>query len=388
MTWPGWQIVVSATSALTHRQRAALETDLIECLSAFAAQESPNGASWSPNKWPFFDLVAALDEEFGWHENDRLLYAVLDEQVAQDFIVLLQWARNLASVDTAARADVQGPGPAPIALQDLQHFYDGGRDRQGLDAYWLMVHDPSLWRAHDAATYLFFPGWSLRDGRYGGALLGLLGWIALFLAFAPWRSAVVANALPWPQAKDGLGAFAAMLPMVVALWYLIGSGPPHSPHRKTHLVGPLWDSLAFCAFPLWALARRLYGRAAVGLMAWIAIAYQLHTFVHDLGFLAAIMLVGMFHIAAGEYGQRWVLYKLQRTVAAADRHRIFDPKQRANFLRRRGTRSIRLWTAHSRPQTRRGRTPSPTGLPRWWKWALLVGVMSSILRAIEALWFR
>lgn len=379
----GWQTVVRATSELSQRQRAALEPYLIESLIAFAAQESPNCAAWPPNKWSFFALVAAWDEEFGWHENDRLLYGVLDEQAAQDFIVLLQWARNLASVDTGARADVQSRGPAPIALRDLHHFYDGGRDRQGLDAYWLMVNDPSLWRACDAATYLFFPGWSLQDGRYGRAGLGLLGWVALILAFAPWRSAAVTNAIP-ALPKDGLGVLASILTMVVALWYLIGSTPPQSPHRKTHLVGPLWDNLAFLAFPVWALARRLYVRAAVGLIAWFAIAYQLHTFEQDLGLLAAIMLVAMLHLTASEYGQRWVVYKLQRTVAAADGHRIFDAKERANFLRRHGTRSLRPKTDH--PRQVRTISRSRDGLPWWWTWLIAFAVIAAMLRAIAAFW--
>jgi hypothetical protein len=386
----GWQTVVRATSELTPRQRAALEVPLIESLSLFAAQDSPNCAAWPPDKWPFFTLVAALDEEFGWRENDRLLHGVLDEQEVRDFITLLQWARNLASVGTGARTDVDSRGgPAPIALRDLQQFYDGGRDRQGLDAYWLMVNDPSLWRAHDAATYLFFPGWSLQDGRYGRALLGLSGWIALILAFAPWRSAAVTNALPPALPKGGLGVIAAIPPMVVALWYLIDSTPPRSPHRKAHVVGPLWDSLAFFAFPLWALVRRLYGRAAVGVIAWIAIVYQVRTFEHDLGLLAAIMLVGMFHLTAGEYGQRWVVYKLQRSVAAADRHGIFDAKQRSDFLRRHGTRNLRLSRERSRPETARDRrTRSQDGQPWWWKWLLAFAVISAIFRAIDAFWFR
>lgn len=385
----GWQSVVSVTSKLTHRQRAAVESDLIQSLSVFAAQESRNRASWPPNKWPFFALVAALDEEFGWRESNRLLYGVLDEQAAHDFIGLLQWSRNLSSVARGARADLRSKGPALIALSDIRHFYDGGRDQRGLDAYWLMVNDPTLWRDHDAATDLFFPAWSLQEGRYRSALLGLLGWAGLILAFAPWRS--VSDALPFVPSlpKEIPGAVVALLVMGMALWCLIGSAPPHSPTRRTNIVGPLWDSLAFFGFPLWALARRLYVRAAIGLMAWSAIASHLYAFRHDLGVVAAVTLVGLLHIAAGEYGQRWVVYKLQRTVAAADRHRIFDPHQRADFLRRHGTRSLALWTGHSRPVTRQSTASRFSGRhPWWWKWLMALAAITAILRVVEVLWFR
>lgn len=387
----GWQSIVRATSELTHGQRAALEAYLVEGLSAFAARQKRNCAAWPPSTWAFFDLVATLDEEFGWRENDRLLHEVLDEQAAQDFTVLLQWARHLASAGTAAGPDGHSPRPAPIAPRDFHAFYDGGRDQRGLDAYWLMIKDPSLWRPRDAATDLFLPAWRLRDGHYGRTLLGLVGWTALIVALAPWRAAILSEALPWLRALpgDALDITSAILVMAVALWCLMGSAPPQSPQRKTQLVGPLWDSPAFLSFPLWALARRLYVRAAVGLVAWLAVVSHLPASEPDIGILAAIMLVGMLHIAAAEYGLRWAVYKLQRTVAAADRLRILDPGQRAHFLRQHGTRGFAFWPHPSRPDTRGGvRSPSRPGLPRWWKWLMAFAVIAAILRAGEVLWFR
>jgi hypothetical protein len=384
----GWQAVVRSISALSHQQRAALEARIIVALSAFAAQENNNLAAWPPSKWPFFELVAALDEEFGWRESDRVLYEVLDEEEARDFLALLQWTRTLLSrgADTTS---TDGQRLAPIALQDLHAFYNDGRDQRGLDAYWLMVNDPTLWRPRDAATYLFFPVWSWQDRRYAMAALGLLGWAVLILVFAPWRSDVVFDALPWlstlPKGgKRELESFSFILPAIVAFWYLVGSAPRPSPKRPTHFIGPLWDSRAFFLFPVWAIARRLYMRAAIGLIAWIAIAHQLFQLYSDgtpdlmLLLSATVLLVAMLHLTAGEYGQRWVVYELQRSITAANRRRIFEPQQRADFLRQRGTRNQSL--QETRPRKQRG-----VGHQNWWKWLLFLAVVSAIIRLVDAL---
>jgi hypothetical protein len=386
----GWEAVVRSISALSHQQRAALEARVIVALSAFAAQESNNLAAWPPGKWPFFELIAALDEEFGWRESDRVLYEILDEQEVRDFIALLRWTRTLLSrgADTIG-TDGHNQRLAPIALQDLHPFYNDGRDQRGLDAYWLMVNDPTLWRPCDAATYLFFPVWSWQDRRYAMAALGLLGWAALILVFAPWRYDVIFDALPWlstlPKGgKRELESFAFILPVMVAFWYLVGSALRPSPQRATHLIGPLWDSRAFFLFPVWAIARRLYVRAAIGLIAWIAIAHQLHQLYGDgtpdlaLLLFATILLVGMLHLTAGEYGQRWVVYKLQRSIAVTNRRRIFEPQQRADFLRQQGTRNESL--QEIRPRKQRG-----AGYKNWWKWLLGVAIISAIIRLIDAL---
>jgi hypothetical protein len=380
----GWQAVVRSMSALPHQQRAAMEARIIEGLSAFAANESSNLAAWPPDKWAFFDLVAALDEEFGWRESDRALYEVLDEQATHDFIALLRWTRTLLSVGADnTGTDGRSRGLAPVALQDLHAFYNDGRDQRGLDAYWVLVNDPSLWRPCDAATYLFFPVWSWQDGRYAMAALGLLGWAALATLFAPWRSDAVFDVLqPWLSAlpkggKGELEAFAFILPMAVGFWCLIGSTPRPSPRRPTHLIGPLWDSLAFFAFPVWALSRRLYVWAAIGLLTWIAIPLQTYA-EPNLLLVSTVLLVPLLHLTAGEYGQRWVVYKLQRTIAAANRRRIFEPQQRADFLRRRGTRNQSLH--ETRPQ--KGRRAGFQGL---WKWVLFFVIVSAIIRLIDAL---
>jgi hypothetical protein len=246
-TLNGWQAVVAAAGQLTQARRAALEPAIIECLSSFATRESANLASWPPNKWVFFDLVAALEAEYGWRVSDRPIYATLDEQPAQAFIRLLKWAQqSVTPAGMVARTDVDNPEPERVSHVDLHHFYDRGRDRKGLEAYWRMVSDVSLWRAHDAATDLFLPAWNVQDKRYGRACLGLLGWTALAVAFAPWRHALPSTG---SVLDSGLEVVSGMLLMIVALWTIVGSAPPHSPHRKTQLVGPLWDSSAFFAFP-------------------------------------------------------------------------------------------------------------------------------------------
>jgi hypothetical protein len=387
----GWQTVVTTAGQLTRARRAALEPEIIECLSSFAAQECPNLAAWPPDKWVFFDLVAALEAEYGWRGNDRAIHATLDEQAAQDFIRLLKWAQRSVPVGASAGIDVDKPGPMPVSPVDLHHFYDRGRDRRGLEAYWRIVSDLSLWRPCDAATDLFLPAWSVQEKRYGRAFLGLLGWTALAVAFAPWRSNAFSIAPPSTAISfnSGLEVVSGMLLMIVALWTIIGSSPPHSPHRKTRLVGPLWDSLAFLAFPFWAMARGLYLRALVGLIAWTALVYQVASLEHGLGLLGAVMLVVMLHITAGEYGQRWIAYKLQRTISVADRRRIFDPAKRAGFLRKRGTRSPAPWIDRWRPRASQpGRDQAHVRFPMWWRWALAAAVMMAVARVVGALWFR
>jgi hypothetical protein len=386
-TLKGWHAVVAATGQLTHAQRAALEPDIIECLSSFAAQKSANLASWPPNTWVFFDLVAAVEAEYGWRSNDRAIHAALDAQAAEDFIQLLKWSQQAAPAGIARRTtDVDKPGPMPVSIADLHQFYDRGRDRKGLDAYWRIVSDVSLWRPYDAATDLVMPLWNAQDERYGRAFLGLVGWTALAMAFSPWR-----YALPWTNAgfNSGLEIVSAMLLIIVALWTIIGSTPPHSPHRKTRLVGPLWDSLAFLLFPVWALARGLYLRALVGLIVWTALVYQVMTLEQGVGLLGIVMLVIMLHITAGEYGQRWIVYKLQRTIAVADRRRIFDPAKRAEFLRIWGTRNPAPWLDRWRPAgqpSTRDRTRNR--YPLSWKWMLAAGLIMGIVRLVGAVWLR
>jgi hypothetical protein len=383
-TLKGWQVVVTAAGQLTQARRVALEPQIIEWLSSYAARESSNLASWPPSKWVFFDLVAALEAEYGWCGNDRAIHVALDEPAAQHFIRLLKWAQRAAQVRTAA--DVDQPGPMPASLVDLHHFYDRGRDLRGLEAYWRIVSDVSLWRACDAATDLFLPAWSVQDRRYGRAIWGLVGWTSLALAFAPWRSALLPTT---PGFGRGLEVVSGMLLMIVALWTIIGSVPPHAPQRKTRLVGPLWDSLAFLVFPVWAMARGLYMRALVGVIAWTAMIYQIASLEDGLGLLGAVMLVVMLHITAGEYGQRWVVYKLQRTVSAADKRGIFDPVERAAFLNEHGTRNPAPWLDRWRPkasQPRRDRAHDR--FPVWWRWMLAAGVMMAVARAVGALWLR
>jgi hypothetical protein len=385
-TLKGWQDVVTSAGQLTQARRAALEPQIIEWLGSFAAEESPNLASWPPDKWVFFDLVAALEAEYGWRGNDRAIHAVLDEQAARDFIRLLKWAQRAAPIGTVARTGVDDRAPRPVSLVDLHHFYDCGRDLRGLEAYWRMVSDLSLWRPYDAATDLFLPAWSVQDKRNGRALLGLLGWTALALAFAPWH-----YARPWTDAavSDVSELVSGMLLMTVALWTLVGSAPPNSPHRKTRLVGPLWDSLAFLLFPVWAMARGLHLRALVGFIAWAALAYQVAGLGDGLGLLGAVMLVVMLHIAAGEYGQRWIVYKLQRTVSRADNRRIFNPARRADFLRARGTRNPAPWLDRWRPSANRPeRARAHYRFPVWWRWMLAAGVMMAVARVVGALWLR
>jgi hypothetical protein len=402
----GWQSAVGAMAALTRQERAAIEKRLIESLSAFAEPESDNYAGWPRNKWPFFDLLASLGEEFGWQENDRVLYQVLDAEAAQRLARLLRWAQAQWGVASGADISAGGKALAPVALADLHPFYDDGRDLRGLNAYWAMLEDKRLWRPSDAPTYLFLPAWDVQDGRYVRALLGLFGWVALALAFAPWRSAAAIDALPWllPLPAGGGFGLITILPIAMGIWYLVGSIAP-SPFTFTaptyqgssfSLLGPLWDGQALFAFPLWALRRGLYARAAIGFLAWLAIAYQIYAYPdvlqdhqEDAGFASAVVLVLLLHLTAGAHGQRWLVYKLQRTIASAHRRRIFDPRARSDFLRAHGTRNPAPWRYRVRQAARpKRRAPLRLGLewPRWYVWAAAVGV--ALLRIVVELFLR
>jgi len=93
---------------------------------------------------------------------------------------------------------------------------------------------------------------------------------------------------------------------------------------------------------------------------------------------ATVLLVLMLHLTAGEYGQRWVVYKLQRSIVVANARRIFEPQQRADFLRRRGTRNHS--TQETQPREQRG-----AGNQSWWKWFVFVAVILAIIRLVDAL---
>jgi hypothetical protein len=139
-------------------------------------------------------------------------------------------------------------------------------------------------------------------------------------------------------------------------------------------------------------------------VAWIAIAYQIYTYPDvlqnhqkDLSFISAVVLVILLHVTAGAYGQRWVVYKLRRAIAAANRLQILEPGRRAEFLRQRGTRDLTPWTGGSHQRSRRrSRTRLQLDLARSrigavllevasgirWKWAVLGGAAVFIIRLI------
>jgi hypothetical protein len=97
----------------------------------------------------------------------------------------------------------------------------------------------------------------------------------------------------------------------------------------------------------------------------------------------------MLHVTAGEYGQRWIVYKLQRTLSLADRHRLFDPGKRAAFLRQRRTRNPAPWLDRWLPRARQPERDRNHGrLPRWWRWMLAAGVIMAVARVVGALWLR
>jgi len=193
------------------------------------------------------------------------------------------------------------------------------------------------------------------EARYLTATLGLLGWMGLILAFAPWRSPTIAQALPWIALEPGsdLTFFIEISPAYLGAWLMFGSQVWTKGSRRLGADTAMskaaeirWDSAAFVFFPFWAFGRGLYVRGLIGTLAWIAVFSQAVSLpggdVGDPGFIGAMGLMVMLHLTAGSCGKRWVMYKLLRTIAAADRAGFSDRAERWLYIRQRGTKDPRI----------------------------------------------
>jgi hypothetical protein len=358
-----WREIADRVARLSITDRAAVQPDLIRRLSAyvtgqdvaFRQLQTPNDrmsghslhfVDWPTEFWPFFTLVAQLDAEFGWRQHDRVIHLCLPRGDADRFMSLLAWAHDLNDI---VSDDSQGPasGSLPhVRAIDLYGFYDGGRDHLGLRSFHVMRDQPEHWRASDAATDLFFPLWSLRDGRYLKAMMGLLGWSGLVAAYAPWRSPGIAEALPWivPKADSVIAGLLDLWPLGLAIWLLLGTTNWKTERsaffRPTQKGAELVDRQAGTYFPFWALARGLYVRGIIGILAWGAVLYHYTDFrsqSHLLSHPGPLLLAAFLHGVASANGQRWVVYKLLRIVKAADQAGLHDPFERLQFIRRRRT---------------------------------------------------
>jgi hypothetical protein len=345
-----WRPIIDRIARLSMADRAAIQPDLIRRLSACrikrpaspywpASNKRPRDlslpfADWPPEYWPFFDLVAQLAAEFGWREQDRIVHLCLPTGEADRFILLLAWAHAVADAGPDGLTPLEDmPRVREI---DVQAFYDGGWDLDGLRAFRAMRDNPSLWRTSDAATDLFFPIWSLRDGRYLAAALGLAGWASLIVANGSWRSTGFDAMFPGIPAKAVLlDAWCAIL----AIWILLGTITWKSTRGGT---GALRARRATVFFPLWAFARGLYVRGVIGILAWGAVFASVSAGLR----LGPVLLAVVLHGMAGRYGQRWVAYKLLRTARAADRAGLGDAAERFRYVRRRRTAEPRIlqWT--------------------------------------------
>jgi hypothetical protein len=389
---------------LSIADRAAIQPDLIQRLSAYPTGQAsaledwrvskghPSDqplafGDWPPESWPFFHLVASLDMEFSWREQDRVIHETLARSEADRFMSLIAWSHEVTdagSCDPTASAQRRLP---QIRAIDLYAFYDGGRDHFGLGAYHTMLGNPELWRSSDAATDLFFPLWNLRDGRYFKAILGLVGWISLTFAFTPWRSQAIAQALPWviPEPESLLGFFMEIWPGYLGFWILFSTQKRNERYRffaadsaNSKAGGIPWDQQAALLFPFWAFGRGLYLRGIIGALAWIAIPYQMIAFPaalpsvpSDPRFIGAVGLIVMLHITAGGCGQRWVVYKLLRTIEAADRAGLHDAAARLRYIRQRRTQ-------HPRIVRKAGRLR--VGLIVWLLAMLVIGALTAHFR--------
>jgi hypothetical protein len=294
-------------------------------------------AEWPPAVWPFFDLAAQFDAEFGWREQDRIIHLYLPPREAERFMALLAWAHDIADAGPHSSTAPAAGGLPHVSAADLYAFYDGGRDSLGLRAWRAIRDNPGLWRARDAATDLFFPLPPLREGRYFKALLGLLGWTGLLAAYA----------LPWLALETGsaLDLLLDLWPLCLGVW-LVLSTPDWTPKKRFSFVGAPtakaveipFDLKACVFFPFWAFGRRLYLRGVISLVAWGAVLQQMITMGDDFRSHAGPFLLAVcLHAAAGVRGQRWVMNKLLRTVGAADRAGLRDPARRWLYIRQRRT---------------------------------------------------
>ena len=359
-----WREIAGRVARLSMTERAVIQPDLIKRLSAYASGQAAAFGAWPPASWPFFDLVAELDAEFGWRQQDRIIHLYLLRADADRFMALLAWAHDLAHAAPGDVAASAAGGPPRVRAIDLYAFYDSGRDQPGLQAWRMMAGDSKLWRPSDSATDLFFPLWSLRDGRYLKAVMGLLGWTGLIAAYTPWRSPVIAQALPWivPEAGSIVEALLDIFPLVVALWVALGTKNleaeiekragffgSKAPRKVVELPN---DRDASIFFPFWALGRGLYLRGVIGLLAWGALIHAVltrGTAFYDLA--GPAFLTAFLHSVAGTCGQRWVAYKLLRTVAAADRAGLRDPAARMRYIRRWGTADLKIFQKFGKAAT-------------------------------------
>lgn len=356
-----WRKALREIGEVSLAARSSVEEAVLLGLSGYARKQSPAFNEWPIKQWPFFDFALQLEADFAWRKNDRKLYDILGEDDGAQFVALLAWARNAAAWEEGAQEQAFRWGRLHISRQDVRQFYDNGQDRKGIEAYRAMIGDPSLFRAHDAPSDLFFPHRSLREGRYAAVLLGVLGWAGLFLAFAPWRSAtaimLLPGVLPLPtRVPAHLPTLATLVPIVLGVWIMLGNTPVATFLGKeeppvsygqgmSRMSDAPWDSKAFFAFPLWAAARGLYGWAVVGFTAWAAVIFQMIRYPEvlqdvqpDGGFIGAVWLLIALHLAAGQWGQRWLVHKLVRARRTADRLGVVDPAERARFMWRHGTR--------------------------------------------------
>jgi hypothetical protein len=234
----GWQQSAERIARLPIADRTAIQPHLILRLSRYASNQPKEFGDWWSDSWPFFDLAAQLDVEFGWSKRDRIVHEILPREDAEHFLSLIAWARNVTDIVPDAAAAPGADDIPRVPRTYLYAFYDSGKDLKGLRACRAMVGSAKIWPASDAATDLFSSVWSLRDGRYLTGVLGLLGRIGLILTFVPWRVPPAAQALQW---IDSHGAVLVSIliftcPMWLALWIMLGSARVHALDRTGNLV--------------------------------------------------------------------------------------------------------------------------------------------------------
>jgi hypothetical protein len=433
-----WPEVLRQIGELPQSGRSAVETRLLAMVAKYAKDKRSelSRARRVREQEAFFELLAALNAEFGWRERDRVIYASLGTVDADNFVSLLDRARR----DSWPEPTPSGPagylgwdrdeeGLTPNQRRDRYHFFDQNNDLEGLGVCRKLLADPEFRRRRDAMSLLFSLSWPQRWRDLPGLLAAMFGWAALlstlghaYFWVAPFpilyfllrdvHFSDPPRARPWSRIHRSLWLLVqlAFLDWVIALAATLANGAPEwrrwlyfpflfifaywvyaaarlfagttKNRREDH---PAWDRKSFLLFPFVAFARRYYAQAVAGMVVWLAVMeHQAWEGIRFLAFafpngslgvfgcLILLLLAATLHLCAGYNSGRWLVLRFFAVSRKADRKRIFHPDRRASFLLENGTR-----------KKNQKRQQSSSRRVSWWWIVLFFWFLGHLLKALS-----